>query len=367
MLANHRIKEKERFSFDSSSNSWKTRMVFLRTWYWILFTFNTAIHLNIEMISSEFFLVICSSLWIGVKLTIFFKKRFLWREHFFARLRLDSANLILIIAAHFLLSKVWLLQMITAGIAMISAITDMHLMMTNLWELGKSLVIGACIIVSWKSERGSYILPLSSVSFALTQFLRRPKSLKDFLSEVRIVCGPAFPLSVFATWLKRGEPSGSSFWLLLVSLLCSSVAAIFFRPDNSEVLVLFQLPVPSSRNRKVCHAIFMVFSLLCLTVHILLYQTFPCTYCKPVCIMVVILCVCFFFGATDTADGAYHWIGRFSGRPWPWLTIMITLQLNRCLLFCDNRILSWAGNFVKTWGNFLPAGISTRICCGELP
>ena len=236
----------------------------------------------------------CSSLWIGVKLTIFFKKRFFWREHFFARLRLDSANLILIIAAHFLLSKVWLLQMITAGIAMVSAITDMYLMMTNLWELGKSLVIGACIIVSWKSERGSYILPLSSVSFALTQFLRRPKSLKDFLSEVRIVCGPAFPLSVFATWLKRSEPSGASFWVLLVSLLCSSVAAIFFRPDNSEVLVLFQLPVPSSRNRKVCHAIFMVFSLLCLTVHILLYQTFPCNYCKPVCIMVVILCVCFF-------------------------------------------------------------------------
>ena len=105
--------------------------------------------------------MICSSLWIGVKLTIYFKKRFLWKEHFFARLRLDSANLILIIAAHFLLSKVWLLQMITAGIAMVSAITDMYLMMTNLWELGKSLVLGACIIVSWKSERGSYILPLS--------------------------------------------------------------------------------------------------------------------------------------------------------------------------------------------------------------
>ena len=162
------------------------------------------------MISSEFFLVICSSLWIGVKLTIFFKNRFLWKEHFFARLRLDSANLILIIAAHFLLTKVWLLQMITAGIAMVPAITDMYLMMTNQWELGKSLVIGACIIVSWKSERGSYILPLFSVSFALTQFLRRPKSLNDFLSEVRIVCGPAFPLSVFATWLKR------TLWLVIL-------------------------------------------------------------------------------------------------------------------------------------------------------
>ena len=253
-----------------------------------------------------------------MKLTIFFKSRFLWREHFSSRLRLNIASLILIIAAQFLLPMIiarldspnliliiaaqFLLQMITAVIAMVSAIPDMYLMMTNnLWELVKSLVLGACIIVSWKIERGSYILPLSSLSFALTQFLRWPKNLKDFLSKVRIVCGPAFPLSVFATWLKRSEPSVSSFWVLLVAVLSSSVAAIFFRPDNSEVLVLFHLPVLSSRKRKVCHAILMVFSLLCMTVHILLYQTFPCMNFQRVCIVVVTLCVCFFLFATDTA------------------------------------------------------------------
>ena len=269
------------------------------------------------MISLEFFLAICSSLWIGVKLTIFFKRRFRWREHFFSRLRLNIASLILIIAAQFLLPMIiarldspnliliiaaqFLLPMITAVIAMVSAITDMYWMMTNLGELVKSLVLGACIIVSWKIERGSYIFPLSSLSFALTQFLRWPKNLKDFLSKVRIVCGPAFPLSVFATWLKRSEPSVSSFWVLLVAVLSSSVAAIFFRPDNSEVLVLFHLPVLSSRKRKVCHAILMVFSLLCMTVHILLYQTFPCMNFQRVCIVVVTLCVCFFLFATDTA------------------------------------------------------------------
>ena len=262
--------------------------------------------------------MICSSLWIGVKLTIFFKRSFRWREHFSSRLRLNIASLILIITAQFLLPMIiarldspnliviiaaqFLLQMITAVIAMVSAIPDMYLMMTNnLWELVKSLVLGACIIVSWKIERGSYILLLSSLSFALTQFLRWPKNLKDFLSKVRIVCGPAFPLSVFATWLKRSEPSVSSFWVLLVAVLSSSVAAIFFRPDNSEVLVLFHLPVLSSRKRKVCHAILMVFSLLCMTVHILLYQTFPCMNFQRVCIVVVTLCVCFFLFATDTA------------------------------------------------------------------
>ena len=185
---------------------------------------------------------------------------------------------------------------------MVSTIRDMCLMLTNPWEYFKSLVLGACIIVSWKIERGSYILPSSSVFFALTQFLRWPKSLKDFLSEVRIVCGPACALSVFATWLKQSE----SYWVLRLAVLCSSVAAIVFRPDNTEVLALFPLQVPSSRNRKVCHAIMMTCSLLCITVHILLYQTFPCTAFKPVCIVVVILCVCFFLLVTDTASIIFY-------------------------------------------------------------
>ena len=254
------------------------------------------------MISSEFFLVICSSLWIGVKLTIFFKKHFQWGEHVFSRLGLDSANLILITSAHFLLPQVWL-QMITAVIATVSAILDMCLMLTKRGEYVKSLVLGACIIVSWLTERGSCIFPSFSVLFALTQFLRWPQWLKDSLSEVRIIFGPAFAISVLATWLKLSEPSGWSYWVLLVAVFCSSPAAIFFRPDNSEVLVLFQLPVPSSRNRKVCHAILMTCSLLCMTVHISLYQTFPHIACKRFCIVVVMLCVCLFLLATDTARG----------------------------------------------------------------
>ena len=283
-----------------------------------------AIYLNIEM-SSEFFLVVCSSLWVGVKLTIFFKKRFQWGEHVFPRLGLDSAILILI-SAHFLLPEVsaenWL-QMITAVIALVSALRDMRLMLSNPGEYFKSLVLGACIIVSWITERGSYILPSFSLFFALTQFLRWPTRLKDCLSKVRIICGPAFALSVFATWLKLSEPSGWSYWVLPVAVLCSSVAAIFFRPDNSEVLVLFHLPVPSPRNRKVCHAILMAFSLLCMTVHILLYQTFPCIITfRPVCIVVVILCMCFFLWRHW--HRAYHCIGRLSGKQTPpWLTITV--------------------------------------------
>ena len=258
-----------------------------------------AIHLNIEMVSSELFWVFCSSLWIGVKLTIFFKRRFQWSEHFFPRL--DCTNLILIISAHFWLQEVWL-QMITAVIAMVSAILDTRFrgMLTNPGEYVKSLVLGACIILSWLTERGSCILPSISVLFALTQFLRWPKTLKDFLSELRIICGPAFVLSVLATWLKLSESSGWSYWVLLVAVVCCSAAAIFFRPDNSEVLVKLHLPVPSSRSRKVCHAILMTCSLLCMTAHILLHQTFPFITFKHVCIVVVTLCVCFFLGATHT-------------------------------------------------------------------
>ena len=244
--------------------------------------------------------MICSSLWIGVKLTIFFKKRFQWGVHVFPRLGMDSAILILIISANFLLPEVsaenWL-QMISAVIALVSALRDMCLMLSDPGEYLKSLVLGACIIVSWMTERGSYISPSLSLFFALTQFLRWPRRLKDFLSKLRIICGPAFVLSVFATWLKLNEPSGWPYWVLLVAVLCSSVAAIFFRPDNSEVLVLFHLPVPSPRRRKVCHAVLMALSLLCMTVHIL---TFPCIIFKAVFIAVVVLCVCLFLFATDT-------------------------------------------------------------------
>lgn len=263
---------------------------------------SAAIHLTVKMISSEFLLVICSSLWIGAKLTIFFKRRFRWREHFLPHLGLDSANLILVVSAYFWLSEVWLFQMVTAVIAMVLAIRDMYSMRTDRWELCKSLGLGFCIILFWKVERGSYIFPASSVCFALTQFLRWPLWLKDFLSKIRIVCGPAYPLSVIATGLKWNEPFGFSSCVLIVAALCSSVAAIFFRPDNSEVLVLLHLPVPTKRTRKVCHAILMFSSLLCMTVQILLYQTFPWIICKRVCIALVILCTFLFLGATETVQ-----------------------------------------------------------------
>lgn len=259
-----------------------------------------AIHLTVEMMSSEFFLVIGSSLWIGAKLTIFFKRRFRWREHFLPHLGLDSANLILVVSAYFWLSEVWLFQMVTAVIAMVLAIRDMYSMRTDGWELCKSLWLGFCIIVFWNIERGSCIFPASSACLALTQFLRWPKRLKDSLSEIRIVCGPAYPLSLIATGLKWNEPFGFSSCVLIVAALCSSVAAIFFRPDNSEVLVLLHLPVPTTRTRKVCHAILMFSSLLCMTVQILFYQTFPWIICKLVFIALVILCAFLFLGATET-------------------------------------------------------------------
>ena len=258
-----------------------------------------AIHLTVEMMSSEVFLVIGSSLWIGTKLTIFFKKRFKWREHFLPRFEWDIANLILMISAYFLLPEVWSLQMMTAVMAMVLAIRDTYSMMTNRWELCKSIVLGACIFAFWNTECGSSILPVS-VFFALTQFLRWPKRLKDSLSEIRIVCGPAYPLSVIATGLKWNEPIGFSSCVLIVAALCSSVAAIFFRPDNSEVLLLLHLPVPIPRKRRACHAILMFFSLVCMTVQILLSQTFPSIIFKHACIALVILCTFLFLGATET-------------------------------------------------------------------
>lgn len=243
----------------------------------------------------EYLLAISLSLWTGVKLTIFFKRSFDWILHVHPRCGLDSAILILLLSQLWL-EQVWMLQIITMMSSLFSVKMDTRQILIANEERLKALVLCVCIIVSWMTEKGSSILPTMSIFFALTQFLRWPVRLKDYLREARIICGPAYPLAVIGAWLKS-----SNSLVLEVAALCSSLAAIFFRPDNSEVLTLLRLPVPSSQRRKVCHAVLMLFSLLCITRHILWFQNFPWPLFREICIIVIMSCVALFFGATHTA------------------------------------------------------------------
>ena len=201
----------------------------------------------------EFLVAISLSLWIGVKLTIFFKKNFKFEQHALPRLRLDGPILILLVS-HIWLRQVWFMQTITVAAASFSAIMDMFPMLqSTIAEFFKCLVLGFCVLVPWMAEVGSCILPSLSVLFATTQFLRWPQSLKDFLRDIRIIFGPAYVLVVIGAWVNCDIVSSTK--LLLVAALFSSVASIFLRPDNAEMLQVVSAPrsQPSDKEGVSCH------------------------------------------------------------------------------------------------------------------
>lgn len=258
----------------------------------------------------EFLLAISSSLWIGVKLTIFFRRNFQFEQHVLPRLKFDGPIFILLVS-HIWPQKGWFMQTITVVAASLSAIMDMLPMLTSTRaEFVKCLVLGSqSVLVPWMTEDGSCILPSLCVLFATTQFLRWPQRLKDFLREVRIICGPAYVLVVIGTWIN--SDSVSSTKLLPVAALSSSVAAIFLRPDNAEILNWFRLPVPSTMTRQVFHAMLMFFSLVCMAVHISWFQSFPWMCCKRICQVGIVLNVFLFFGAARAPRAVVNAVLRF--------------------------------------------------------
>lgn len=233
-----------------------------------------------QLTKMDFLGAISSSLWIGVKLTIFFKKDFEWRKHGFPRRGSDSAVLIFLASTHFCVQQVLLLQMITAVTAFLLGVMDMFSMLDSVKERIKSLVLVFSVFVPWVSEHNSSFFPLLFILFGTAQFLRWPLELKEYLREVRINFGPAYVLIVIGTWLKCADGIFSSK-LLLAAALCSFVAGFFLRPDNAETLKLCGIRSPTATKRKVSHAFLMCFSFACTANYFLCSQSFSWT-CKAV-------------------------------------------------------------------------------------
>lgn len=240
---------------------------------------------------------ISTLLWVGVKLTIFFKRSFEFREHIIPRRGSDGAVLILLVSCVWL-QQVWLLQFITAAVSSLSATIDMFSMLKTTNERIKSFVIVTSLLAPLMTEDGSYVLPSLSVLCATTQFLRWPARLKDFLREVRIIFGPVYVITVIGSWLKCDSVSSTK--LLGVAALCSSIAAIFLRPDNDELFRLFRVPVPRVVTRKVSHGVLMLSSFICMAVHIVWFQSSPWTHYKTIAGAGIVLNVSLFLGAAHS-------------------------------------------------------------------
>ena len=238
---------------------------------------NSMRQLSTKLTNMDFLGAISSSVWIGVKLTIFFKKGFEWRKHGFPRRGSDSAVLIFLVFSYFTrLQQVFLLHMITAVTAFLLGVMDMFSMLDSVSERIKASVLVISVFVPWVSEHNSIFFPLLFILFGTVQFLRRPLKLKEYLREVRINFGPAYVLIVIGTWLKCTDGISSSK-LPLAAAVCSFVAGFFLRPDNAEILKLCGFRVPTETKRKVSHAFLMFFSFICTAKYFLSSQSFSWT------------------------------------------------------------------------------------------
>ena len=133
----------------------------------------------------------------------------------------------------------------------------------------KAIVISITILLSATLSRE--ILGTIAALVAITQFLRKPNILKNALSRCRIVFGPVYIVLMAAAGVQFIDSQGlCSSAVSLTTALSPLTAAIFFRPDNFEVLKLVcpywgkDLRPPRIRS---IHGLLMFYSLLAVTLN----------------------------------------------------------------------------------------------------
>ena len=134
----------------------------------------------------------------------------------------------------------------------------------------KAIVISITILLS--STLSREILGTIAALVAITQFLRKPNILKNALSRCRIMFGPVYIVLMAAAGVQFIDSLGlCSSLVSLTTALSPLAAAVFFRPDNFEVLELvcpkcvkdFLRP-PRIRS---IHGLLMFYSLLAVTLN----------------------------------------------------------------------------------------------------
>jgi len=130
---------------------------------------------------------------------------------------------------------------------------DARLHLVSAPETIKAVVAAASLYCA-KEGSIAFLTYASVCGVATTQFLRWPSSAKARLRCIRTICGPAYTILVAGAWWKEagertaavGSTSSSSAWvvfhrgptLLETAALCSLLASVFFRPDNDRARAL---------------------------------------------------------------------------------------------------------------------------------
>ena len=230
------------------------------------------------MVDSDFLQRFSLSMLHGVWLTIFFKRDFTFGQHLTCRVK----YLIVLVI-------IWLVVFLVNSIPLALAVSlgTLVYVWKELQELAreekvKCVVLGISLMLAYALN--SEYLACIAVFCALTQLLRWPASLKDFLRELRIVFGPVYTIFIVGSCIQANCTS----ILLNVAAILALVASIFLRPDNNETLKIFTSEVPSYQCRKMTHGFFMFASfLLCLAFIVGRFLIGTITY--PVLRVVVLL------------------------------------------------------------------------------
>ena len=209
--------------------------------------------------------LLSSSALLGLLLTIFYRRNFTFREHVAPRGK--KITILGLLCTSSQLYDSVCLSVVTLGITLAffrDAFPDLAIE-----EKIKSVVLSTTMLVIHASS-GDTRAGLA-VFCALTQFLRWPTSLKNYLRELRIIFGPVYFLLAIGACVQSDFKSN----LLTTSTFAVSLAAILFRPDNKEVLqfvVVWSSFVPSTEIRKWIHGCLMFLSMICLTWYLAIYS-----------------------------------------------------------------------------------------------
>jgi hypothetical protein len=220
-------------------------------------------------------------IWIGVKLTIFFRRKFDFMENRVCHLLnpMWIGGILLLLALNN--QDVDWIQITHKGFLVVSAIYDMCFRLVSIEEKIKAVFLSFSLYLAI-SESITVLCWISTCVIATIQLLRWPSALKDYLRTPRTICGPSYAILLMAACYKDSEVVMTSFvrlpTLLEIASVSSFVATIFFRPDNHSIYKLIlslkqrrQTLVPdnnnnNTKNHKFIHAGLMVLSNMCMIV-----------------------------------------------------------------------------------------------------
>ena len=205
---------------------------------------------------------------VGLLLSIFYKKSFTFRDEGLKDITLTVSAVFLHIIAVYIEDAFGIAgKIFSFGLMAFMFFETFYKMDWS--ERIKAVIISVTILICRIRSRET--LGICAAVVAISQFLRKPNSLKNALSTSRIMLGPVYFLLMAGAGMQFIDSQKiCNSALSLTTAFSPLVAATFFRPDNFELLKVicpncFYIIRPP-RIRSI-HGLLMFYSLLAITLN----------------------------------------------------------------------------------------------------